>query len=425
MKEEKTTLICTVGGSHQPILRAIEQLRPDHVCFVCSADDPATGNKGSYLQITGKGNVIKASPRDEAPTLPNIPTQAGLEAGRFEVLEVSPDDLDDVYRKTSRWLAARDSRAGRIVADYTGGTKSMSAGLVAAVLDAEGVDLQLVSGSRSNLVRVESGDEMVMPAGVEATRFERRFRQALEPWSRFAYEESLMALRTIPPPQDRESCGRLQLAIGLSEAFAAWDRFDHEAARDRLSRFRPRIGKQWGSLLGTLDLIRHPERGEPLRLFDLWRNAQRRAAQGRYDDAVARLYRLLEWSAQWILREEQGIDTSDVPPERIPEGIELTPNREGKFQAGLFQAWELAARLGGDSVRSFWETHRERMLDHIQRRNHSILAHGFEPLEEGHWRPFADWLEQTLLPLLLERSAREPYRIRNLPDQLPDHFGLG
>ncbi len=26
----KTTLICTVGGSHQPILRAVEEVRPDH-----------------------------------------------------------------------------------------------------------------------------------------------------------------------------------------------------------------------------------------------------------------------------------------------------------------------------------------------------------------------------------------------------------
>ena len=36
--------------------------------------------------------------------------------------------------------------------------------------------------------------------------------------------------------------------------------------------------------------------------LDLWRNAERRAVQGRYDDAVARCYRMVEWTAQWLLR---------------------------------------------------------------------------------------------------------------------------
>src|SRR5512143_3703278 len=92
-----TILICTVGGSHEPILTAIRQTSPDFVCFICSGKDPATGRPGSDVQITGKGSIIKKSPLDEKPTLPNIPTQAGLREEQYEVAEVPADDLEQAF----------------------------------------------------------------------------------------------------------------------------------------------------------------------------------------------------------------------------------------------------------------------------------------------------------------------------------------
>ena len=50
-----TTLICTVGGSHEPIVRAITDTWTVYACFVCSKDNPESGKKSSYQQITGKG----------------------------------------------------------------------------------------------------------------------------------------------------------------------------------------------------------------------------------------------------------------------------------------------------------------------------------------------------------------------------------
>jgi len=414
----KTTLLCTVGGSHQPIVRAIEHLRPDHVCFVCSDDDPATGNKGSYTQVEGKGSVIKAHFSDEKPTLPNIPTLAGLRPDQVSVLRVQADNLDDIYRTVTDWLGERDRAAERIVADYTGGTKTMSAALVAVALD-EGIELQLVSGSRSNLVKVESGAEYVVPAAVAESRFRRRLAQALTPWQRFAYDESALILEEIEPPTNPELRGEYERAIGVSRALAAWDRFDHSSARTILSRYRPKLGRSWGPLLGTLDLMDNPTRGEPLRLFDLWRNAERRAAQGRYDDAVARTYRLLEWSAQWMLQTSAGIATDDVPEDKIPPGIELTRNRQGQYQAGLFNAWAMAANYGGEAAATFWQAEEQNMLDLLKSRNHSILAHGFEPISAEHWQSFSKWVNNKLLPLLLTLTSEEPYRIKKLPEQLP------
>jgi hypothetical protein len=50
-------LICTVGGRHQPILKAIESTRPEYARFICTGDDPETGRGGSERQVVSKGNI--------------------------------------------------------------------------------------------------------------------------------------------------------------------------------------------------------------------------------------------------------------------------------------------------------------------------------------------------------------------------------
>ena len=97
-----TILICTVGGSHEPILTAIRQTAPNFVCFICSGKDPATGRAGSDVQILGKGSIIKKSFTDTKPTLPNVPTQASLRDDQYEVVEVLADDLEQAFGQSAR-----------------------------------------------------------------------------------------------------------------------------------------------------------------------------------------------------------------------------------------------------------------------------------------------------------------------------------
>lgn len=157
-----------------------------------------------------------------------------------------------------------------------------------------------------------------------------------------------------------------------------------------------------------------------MRLFDLWRNAQRRAARGRYDDAVARIYRLLEWIAQWLLRSKCNIDTADIPPEWAPAGIELTLNREGKHQAGLFAAWGLVGHRGGGPAAEFVNANYKKLLDHIKVRNQSILAHGFTPVTESGWNALATWFDEAVIPMLEQEAALAG--VRFTPPQLPSEF---
>ncbi len=422
--QQSTTLICTVGGSYEPIVCAIQSTSPDFVCFICSVDDPATGNKGSYQQIEGRGNVIKQVFSDIKPTLPNILVQMSLTEEQYTILYVEPDNIDDICSKISQWLRERDPLTERFIADYTGGTKSMSAALVVVALDDEHIGLQLVTGSRNNLVKVASGSETVVPAAIEASRLQRRQHDALSVWSRYAYAEAADLLTKIPSPRDTHQRGQLQRALDISLAFSAWDRFDHHLAEKILLRYRNKLGNTHSELYNILGkLNQEGPAQEPMRLLDLYRNAQRRAATHRYDDAIARLYRLTEWAGQWLLRERANISTDNVAEDKIPPGLQLSRNREGNFQAGLFSTWELLAHYGDQSVRDFWVKNKNHLLNHLQTRNYSILAHGFTPLNESAWLQFLDWVDSQLLPVLfITLNGNKKYKIKNLPRQLPEYY---
>ena len=417
-----TVLFCTVGGSHQPIVTAIRDTQPTYVVFLCTDRDPATGQPGSRVQVEGKGNVIKARREDPGATLPNIPAQTGLAPDAFEVQTVAADDLDNVVAQAL--LAMTDLRArfpgARLLADYTGGTKTMTAGLVMATLECDDVELRLVTGARGNLEQVHEGSQRSVQATVEEVRLRRAMAPFLAAWARHGYAEAAQGLSSLPTPRSSRLLAELQIARELSAALDAWDRFDHIQALSTLAMYGPRIGQRAGTYRTFLQMLTAPDddpRREPAQLLDLWLNALRRAAQGRYDDAVARTYRLLEWTAQWLLRDQVGIDTGDVPLERIPEGMTLSQNRAGRWQAGLAAAWQLVAAHVEGPAQTFAVAESGRMLDHLTTRNGSILAHGYTPVTEGDWQRFRAWTEDAFLPMLQLAAAAKGIRLQ--PAQLP------
>ncbi len=444
-----TILICTVGGSHQPVVSAIKEQRPDYVIFICTGKDPATGRPGSSIQITGTGNCIKANPQDEKPTLPNIPTQSGLTTEQHEVCCTLSDDLDQIYLDCSNAIdaALRRFPNAKIVADYTGGTKSMSAGLVMAALEHQNIDLQLVTGSRGDLIKVNDGSQYVACANIEQIRFERLVAPYRQAWTRYAYSEAEAGLSQMSAPRSSELRGQFSKFRDLSRAFAEWDNFNHLAALDIIQRYAPSLPPELKAHLTiAMRLNDHkiPKR-DAARLFDLYLNALRRAAQGRYDDAIARVYRLIEWTAQWLLKNQCNIDTANVDETAIPEGMILTQNRDGQWQAGLFSAWQLVKhklntgtdrgfcpplpagvgcnrpqyKTSGEAAR-FIQTEESNLLNHIKIRNGSILAHGFEPVKSSDWQPIQLWLEQKFIPMLLAETTG--VGIKALPAQLPSEY---
>jgi CRISPR-associated protein (TIGR02710 family) len=143
--------------------------------------------------------------------------------------------------------------------------------------------------------------------------------------------------------------------------------------------------KQQKGHLNTLDASQGPTQEL---VKDLLANARRRAVEGRFDDAVARLYRGIEAIAQTRLREAHGIaDTGGVALQQIPET--LRPDwepfaREGKVKVALQDAFVLLGHLDDPMAHRF----RELELDQRDRsplvsRNTSILAHGFQPVSQN------------------------------------------
>lgn len=416
------TLICTVGGSHQPIIKAIADNQPDFTLFVCSEDDPDTGKPGSYEQISKRGVFLKKNFSDDKPTLPNIPTQLGLSEGSYAVLRVYADDLDHAYSGIAQHIHDYVQRGDTIVVDYTGGTKTMSAALCLAALDHDSISLQLVTGSRTDLHKVKDGTEQSQQAQIGRTRFQLKLRQALGSWELFAYDDTLLHL-VGQKPLHRDDRGTLQAVRNLSSAFSAWDRFDHASALALLDNYMSKYGKFLAPYVTQLRLLcsESPKR-TPARLLDLWLNAQRRATQQRFDDATSRAYRLLEWSAQWLLETHANIKTDNVPAAKIPDSLRLTADSQGIFKAALYDAWALAACHCDVDTRLFWDQNKERMKDLLSIRNHSILAHGFAPITAEEWQRVADFIEGALLPLLTTQSAK--VGLRNPPPQLPQHLAL-
>ncbi len=375
-----TILALTVGGSPAPVLTAVRDYQPAHVCFIATS-----GSKGSRPTVDGPGRPCRTDSGDA----PSIVTQLGLATHQFRVVELNdPDDLPQIYavcRETLRALA-QEFPAARRIADYTGGSKSMGVGLALAALES-GWDLSLVRGQRTDLVKVVDGTEMAGLVNSWEVRARQQMEEARHLFNAYAYASAgeLLAglLRQAPLSPDLEHT--IRQWVTLCRGFDAWDRFDHPGAARLLEPVQSQIVPQW-RFLKTLTGQARAAGYEPV--LDLVRNAERRAARGRYDDAVARLYRAIELLAQTRLRQrDPALDSSDLDLTRLPPNVQPRYERwrdtsDGQVKLGLVQDYTLLADLD-DPLGRAWLSSEGRLLDAIKHRNHSILAHGLEPLDRA------------------------------------------
>lgn len=367
-----TLLIVTVGGSVPPITQAIEDYAPAQVVFVTSKRT-TTNSRSSTPQVN-----------DEI-----LPHFVGSQEFTHQIVEVDLDDLMDVYTKCCAVIKQHIADYD-IVADYTGGSKTMSSGLVLAARQFPKVALSLVSGIRRQMAAVYRAPVTAVRQQLSALHGEEQIRSIAMLVDMYEYKAATESANRFLKANELNQHQRawwLQFANVL-QGYAFWDNFEHIKAFETLTEFLAANDKpRSNNLLAITGRARTT--GYEL-VHDLLSNAMRRALQGRYDDATARVYRALEAFAQARLRGKYDADTSKISQTLIQKYAKhLLPPKfaTGDIEAGMFNAYELL-ELFDDTAGNCWKEHRSSILNSIQTRNNSILAHGYTPVSKTNYEAF-------------------------------------
>ncbi len=206
---------------------------------------------------------------------------------------------------------------------------------------------------------------------------------------------------------------RVRSLIEICRGLDAWDRFDHRQAWDYLSQHmrHPEIrslGLFLKRVMGSRQIMDEgfdppetmKEHGYEI-VQDLCLNAERRAHQQRYDDAVGRLYRALELMAQIRLKLEYKIKTGDVDLQLVLEHLRSFCEQrrdpdQGRIELALRDSYEVLAQWGEDPLGALYQEYRKQLNDILRIRNYSLFAHGFEPISQESYERFSQILRSFL-----------------------------
>lgn len=393
-------LIVSVGGSIDPLVKTIEEHKPEYICFFCSHES---------VDYVG---AIKEK----------LPAELREKLSDHKILVDDMNDIQHCYQRAVECVRKAEEWGGtceNTIVDFTGGTKVMSAATAIAAVQ-KNFPFSYVGGdkrTKAGVGTVISGSEKVTlksnPWGLFAVE-ERRLAAELFNQYQFKAAEKIAREKIDNPMLDAESRKILKLLGEFSAAYDLWDKFKHNEAIEGLRSASKNLEQfisyppkkefeefhrsvkenlEWLEALQieTEDFKRQSKK----LLADLAANAERRAAEGKYDDAVARLYRALEMCSQIGLSEPplEIENTSNVPPEKIPEDLReeyLNKHSEdGKIKISLVAGFDLLKSVGHPDGIKFSEK-TDRNTGQLKSRNHSILAHGLKPVDQKKHEKFLE-----------------------------------
>ncbi len=393
MNEKKPcSIICTVGTGRdrediaKAILFSIQHHAADRAVFLCS-------------QKT----------RDE--TLPHI-LDGWTDAENRYVVDICPDP-DDVQalfirwnERWSNWVPADVD--GRVIVDFTSGTKPMSAAAFALAV-ARGADtVSYVTGPRDSTGRV-SESKTVQALAPMLIVAHRQLCQAVDHFHAGSYAAAAglaAPLRKAEALPDERLRAIAESVYGVAAAYEAWDRFDWKAARNAVWHKHGRFERTTWPWLDSVEQLR--ENGELIRaaedvrrsqvyraemVADLLGNVKRCLDRHDWDDALARLYRACEMLAQLKLLRDHDLRTGDVDVEKLPESVRPQYQKRkdsspiARVKLGLEQAYTLLEELGDPLGAEFRKVYGDLsrpgpLRAALTARNDSLLAHGIQPIPQ-------------------------------------------
>lgn len=394
-------MIITVGmgrGVENAIASSIRSGNPEFVCFLAT--------------------------EESLPTIEKVKQILQENLAEYQVFELKDEnDLEESYlraKEAINHLKKKKYHLSDISTDFTSGTKPMSTGVVLGATSFEIPLLNYVAGrERNENGRVETGTERTMSFRPNIVLQDAKKKLFVRLFNKYQYDSAKEVLSSIQPPDEETN-----FLIILTSAYSYWDKFDFQNAFQKLEELDdPTFLLKWQINVKKNKEILYQERNEhysPARAADLLQNVKRRAEEGKYEDAVARLYRLLEFLAQYKLYNNHNqIETSSLDLGKIPKNLrekyEKKKGEKDEIKLSLYESFELLSdledSLGKEFITEFNED--EEIKKILGMRNNSILAHGFTPVDEENYQDFvkiaSKYAGSTITNLEdLEKKAKFP-----------------
>ncbi len=402
-----TVLVISIGKSPDPCLASVQQHGASRVIFFASQE---TRDAVTDIErvLSMKGEVVALEKDDE------YDFSLCYQTARFAIQKA---------------LATPEPR--RIVVDITGGTKTMVAGLALAASDHQ-LEFAYVVSDKQPDGSFKANSERVKPFSNPLHKYHIRELERLQ--NGFNAGDFRATLETIEIILKRAEGDDFEQAFfqalkRLVQAFEQWDLFIHREASDTfngaLNQLKPLVAvksnqwREWVSeiakLQPALTALKDAKKSPSLVLMqDLLANADRRIARGEYDDAVARMYRAIDLYVEMILL-EKGVTVEKtlftLPTSKVHLLREFRESQQFNLTtlklSGISEVAKLASFLDPNRGEQILKALQSGSLKNaLERRNESILAHGFEPIRLEQ----AESLRQVL--------SRE-FKLNSYPNWIP------
>lgn len=389
----KRLMFATVGtASHsvESVAHSVRQYNPDHVVFLATEQ----ARQQRVPAVVDRVGLV-----DEGADEPGRWTYSVPEDAEFDH-RLDAERLYLAYRRLMRrTIDGRDALVDNAVADYSEGTRPMSAALFEAATSLGVPVVTYVTGERGDDGGVIPGTERTYAVHGRRLRAVESLDEAVERFNEGRYAVAAeIADRLSDTPEvflPFDGQGRDLVAVA-AETFEAWDRFQLAEALEIMQklgdedRFDPDFVAEHLMTTDEREAIRQRHLHQAVNremylglLADVVANADRRLAEQSYDDAVGRLYRAIEYVAQLRIWERWELSTAEFPVDRLPDAIAGPDDEPGQTRPlAQADAWKLLCHED-DELGELYETLYEEtdLRRALRKRNVSILAHGFEPVK--------------------------------------------